>query len=146
MERTKRLTPEALCIELKATLRHGARASRLLRYRPELVELLLPKAEHLDLTEADRAVRVEQLIRQAIENIGGPEAEALLILFCLKPGTTGMNLETRRQHAAELLGILPDTLRRERHEGLLLWDVAVEVYAPLPKSLGRVMSTIQVSN
>jgi hypothetical protein len=99
-----------------------------LRYRPELVELLLPAGEHPDLTEADRAVKAEQLIREAIDNIGGPEAEALLILLCLKPGTTGMNLETRRQHAAELLGILPDTLRRERHEGLLLWDVAVEVY------------------
>jgi hypothetical protein len=99
-----------------------------LRYRPALVELLLPAGEHPDLTTADRAVRVEQLIREAIDNIGGPEAEALMILLCLKPGTTGMNLETRRQHAAELLGILPDTLRRERHEGLLLWDVTVEVY------------------
>jgi hypothetical protein len=128
VERSRRLNPEALCIELKATLRHGARASRLLRYRPGLVELLLPAAEHPDLSQADRAVKTEQLIREAIENIGGPEAEALSILLCLKPGTTGMNLETRRQHAAELLGILPDTLRRERHEGLLLWDVAVEVY------------------
>jgi hypothetical protein len=78
----------------------------------------------------------EQLIREAIEHIGGPEAEALSILLCLKPGTTGMNLETRRQHAAELLGILPDTLRRERHEGLLLWDVAVEVYILATQQLG----------
>jgi hypothetical protein len=39
-----------------------------------------------------------------------------------------MNLEIRRQHVSELRGILPETLRRERHEGLLLWDVAVEVY------------------
>lgn len=128
MDSRRRLDPEALCVELRQTLRYGARASRLLRYRPELVELLLPAAEHPDLTEADRAVKTEQLIRQAIEHIGGPEAEALSILFCLKPGTTGMNLETRRQHAAELLGILPDTLRRERHEGLMVWDVAVEVY------------------
>lgn len=45
---------------------------------------------------------------------------ALSILFCLKPGTMGMILKTRRQHAAELLGILPDTLRRERHYGLLM--------------------------
>lgn len=128
MDSRRRPDPEALCIELKAALRHGARASRLLRYRPELVELLLPAGEHPELSEADRAVKTEQLIRQAIDNIGGSEAEALSILLCLKAGTTGMNLETRRQHAAELLGILPDTLRRERHEGLLLWDVAVEVY------------------
>jgi hypothetical protein len=124
----KCLDPEALYTELRKTLRHGARASRLLRYSPQLVELLLPAEDHPSLSIADRAVKIEQIIRQVIANIGGPEAEALLILFCLKPGTTGMNLETRRQHAAELLGILPDTLRRERHEGLLLWDVAVEVY------------------
>jgi hypothetical protein len=126
--RTKRLDPETLYTELRRSLRHGARASRLVRYSTELIELLLPAQAHPELTIYDRAIQVEQVVRQAIEAIGGPEAEALLILFCLKPGTTGMNLETRRQHAAELLGILPDTLRRERHEGRLLWDVAMEVY------------------
>jgi hypothetical protein len=124
----KRLDAEALYRELRRTLRRGARASRLLRYTPELVELLLPADEHPESTIYDRAVRTEHLLRQAIDSIGGPEGEALSILLCLKPGTTGMNLETRRQHAAELLGILPDTLRRDRHEGLLLWDVAMEVY------------------
>lgn len=39
-----------------------------------------------------------------------------------------MNLETRRQHAAELLGTLSDTLRRERHEGRMPWNLAVEMY------------------
>lgn len=99
-----------------------------MRYSPELIELVKPASKATEQTIYDRAIQVEQVVRQAIEAIGGPEAEALLILFCLKPGTTGMNLETRRQHAAELLGILPDTLRRERHEGRLLWDVAMEVY------------------
>jgi hypothetical protein len=104
------------------------RASRLVRYSPELIELVQPVSEDPGLSVYDRALKTEQVIRQAIDTIGGPEAEALLILFCLKPGTTGMNLETRRQHAAELLGILPGTLRRERHEGRLLWDLAMEVY------------------
>lgn len=99
-----------------------------MRYCPELVELVLPAQDYPELGMAERAIRTEQLIRESIDSIGGPEAEALLILFCLKPGTTGMNLETRRQHAAELLGILPDTLRRERHEGRMLWDLAVEIY------------------
>ena len=90
--------------------------------------MVLPAQDYPELSLPDRAIRTEQLIREAIDGIGGPEAEALLILFCLKPGTTGMNLETRRQHAAELLGILPDTLRRERHEGRMLWDLAVEIY------------------
>jgi hypothetical protein len=93
-----------------------------------------PAQDHAELSIYDRAIRADQLIRKAIDAIGGPEAEALLILFCLKPGTTGMNLETRRQHAAELLGILPDTLRRERHEGRMLWDLAVEMYGLVTSS------------
>lgn len=124
----RRLDLEALHRELRRSLRYGLRASRLIRHCPELVELVLPAPDYPELSLAERAIALEQLIREAIDSIGGPEAEALLILFCLKPGTTGMNLETRRQHAAELLGILPDTLRRERHEGRMVWDLAVEIY------------------
>lgn len=105
-------------MELRRTLRHGARASRLVRFAPELVDLLLPPVMHPDATIYERAVRVEFVLREALESIGGPEAEALSILLCLRPGTTGMTLETRRQHAGELLGIQPGTMRRERHEGL----------------------------
>jgi hypothetical protein len=125
---TRRLDLETLHRELRRSLRHGTRASRLIRHCPELVELVRSAQDYPELGIADRAIAVELLIREALEDIGGPEAEALLILFCLKPGTTGMNLETRRQHAAELLGVLPDTLRRERHEGRMLWDLAVEIY------------------
>jgi hypothetical protein len=125
---TWRLDPEALQESLRRSLRRGARASRLVRYSQELIELVEPASESPEPTVYDRALKTEQVIRAGIDAIGGPEAEALLILFCLKPGTTGMNLETRRQHAAELLGILPGTLRRERHEGRLLWDLAMEIY------------------
>lgn len=92
MVKKRRLDVEALHRALKQALRQGARASRLVRYSPELVELLLPTVEHPELTIYDRAIRTEQLIREAIDSIGDPEADALLILFCLKPGTTGMNL------------------------------------------------------
>jgi hypothetical protein len=125
---TRRLDVEALHRELRRTLRHGARASRLVRFTPELVELLLPASEHPDSTIYERAIQVELVIRQALGHIGGPEAEALSILLCLKPGTTGMTLETRRLHAGEVLGIQPGTVRRERHEGLLVWDLVMEVY------------------
>lgn len=128
MVSTRRLDPEALQESLRRSLRRGVRASRLVRYAPELIELVVPVSKAPELSIYDRAFKTEQVIRQGIDRIGGPEAGALLILFCLKPGTTGMNLETRRQHAAELLGILPGTLRRERHEGRLLWDLAMEVY------------------
>jgi hypothetical protein len=125
---SRRLDVEALHMELRRTLRHGARASRLVRFTPELVDLLLPPATDPDVTIYERAVQAEHVIRQALESIGGPEAEALSILLCLKPGTTGMTLEIRRQHAGELLGIQPGTMRREQHEGLLVWDLAMEVY------------------
>lgn len=99
-----------------------------MRFTPELIDLLLPSTADPAVTIFERAVEAEQMIRQALESIGGPEAEALSILLCLKPGTTGMTLETRRQHAGELLGIQAGTMRRERHEGLLIWDLAMEVY------------------
>jgi hypothetical protein len=113
--------------ELKRTLRKGARASRLARYSRSLVELLFP-AGSSELNLPDRAIAVEQVIREAIASIGGRSGEALAILLCLKPGTLDLNLEQRRQQAAELLNILPDTFRRERHEGLMIWDLAWEVY------------------
>lgn len=99
-----------------------------MRFTPQLVDVLLPPETNPDATIYERAIEVEHVIRQALESIGGPEAEALSILLCLKPGTTGMTLETRRMHAGEVLGIQSGTMRRERHEGLLLWDLAMEVY------------------
>ncbi|MBO0783041.1 MAG: hypothetical protein J2P37_29855, partial [Ktedonobacteraceae bacterium] len=124
----RRLDVEALYTELRRTLRHGARASRLVRFTPELVELLLPSEANPDATIYERAIQAEGIVREALERIGGPEAEALSILLCLKPGTTGMTLEARRQRAGAVLGIQPGTMRRERHEGLLVWDLGMEVY------------------
>jgi hypothetical protein len=126
--RPSSLDVEALYRLLKRALRKGARASRLVRYCPDLVELLSPEAESPELTIYDRALHAEDIVRAAIQRLGDPEAEALSILYCLKPGTTGMTLESRRQHAAGLLGILPDTLRRDRHEGAMVWDMSLEVY------------------
>lgn len=128
MHNPRRLTPEALATQLRRCLRHGARASRLLRFTPELIELIYRSEDYPDVPIYDRAIQVEQLLKQATEAVGGTRGQAAAILLALAPGTLGPNLEERRRRAAALLGILPDTLRRERHEGLLLWDVAVEVY------------------
>lgn len=126
---TRRLDPEALYTELRRALRHGARASRLVRYSPELVEMLCPADQRPDLTVFDRARRTEELLRRAISAIGGSYGEAAAILLCLAPGTLGLTLEQRRQRAGQLLGKLPDTFRRARHEGLLLWDLVGEVWS-----------------
>src|SRR5579864_7794829 len=100
---------------------------------------MLPPDTNSDNSIHERAIQVERIIWRALESIGGPEAEALSILLCLKPGTTGMTLEARRQHAGELLGIQPGTMRRERHEGLLLWDLAMEVYRAVTLENGQVL-------
>jgi hypothetical protein len=145
---TTRLTPEAVQKELKRALRKGARASRLVLYSRDLVELLVPAsstpaeagiagqqsaAEKSDAPVGihDRAIAAEGIIRDAIERIGGSSGEALHTIFCLKPGTLGLTLEQRRQMAGELLGMQGETFRRYRHEGLLIWDLAMEVYGVL---------------
>jgi hypothetical protein len=142
---TIRLTPEAVQRELKRALRKGARASRLVLYFRDLVELLVPEpsassevgiADHGSTAERsdapvgihDQAIAAEAIIREAIERIGGSSGEALRTIFCLKPGTLGLTLEQRRQMAGELLGMRGETFRRDRHEGLLIWDLAMEVY------------------
>ncbi|HET9897359.1 MAG TPA: hypothetical protein VFQ44_20710 [Streptosporangiaceae bacterium] len=49
------------------------------------MELVLRAQDYPELGMAEKTIRTEQLIREAIASIGGPEAEALLILFCLNP-------------------------------------------------------------
>jgi hypothetical protein len=50
------LDPEALYTALRRALRHGARSSRLVRFSPELVELLAPAATQPDATIYERAI------------------------------------------------------------------------------------------
>lgn len=124
----QRLDIEALHQHLRDALRHGARASRLLRYTPAIIELLYPAADHPYLNEYDRAIAVETLIRQAVDTIGGNPGEAIAAVLCLPPGTLGRKLEDRRRIAAGYLDIEADTFRRDWHEGALLFDLTIEIY------------------
>ncbi|HEU5406655.1 MAG TPA: hypothetical protein VFU48_02740, partial [Nitrospira sp.] len=54
--------------------------------------------------------------------------EAAEILLALKAGTVGLKLEERRRMAGALFGVDGDTFRRARWEGMLLWDIVMEVY------------------
>lgn len=63
------------------------------------------------------------LTRQTMEAIGVPVARLRYFAGLDAWHPLGTKPEECRQRTAELLGILLDTLRRERHEGLLLWDV-----------------------
>lgn len=129
MSLQRRLDFEALHRGLKASLKHGARAARLIRYCPELIETLFPEAEHPELTVYDRAVKAEELLRQATASLGGRWGEAAAILLALKAGTVGLKLEERRRMAGALFEVDGDTFRRERWEGQLVWDVVMETYA-----------------
>lgn len=129
MSLQRRLDVEALHRGLKASLKHGARAARLIRYCPELIETLFPEAGHSELTVYDRAVKTEELLRQATASLGGRWGEAAEILLALEAGTVGLKLEERRRMAGALFEVDANTFRRERWEGLLLWDVAMEAYA-----------------
>jgi hypothetical protein len=89
---TKRLDPEALTTQLRRALRHGARASRLVRYTPELIQLLSPHSSGTNAPIYDQAIHAETLLRQAIQRIGGDQGDALAILLGLAPGTHGTTL------------------------------------------------------
>ena len=128
MSEHRRLDIEALHRGLKASLRHGARAARLIRYCPELIEVLFPEAEHPELMIYDRAIHAEGLICAATKNIGGDYSEAAEILLALKPGTMGLKLEERRRMAGALFEIDAQTFRRPRWQGQLMWDIVIEIY------------------
>ena len=125
-----RAEPEALLAHLRRVAHHGARASRLARFAADFVDLVVPIApsERPDARLIQRAILAEGLIRQAAHRLGGDHERALSVILGLEPGTVGMNLERRRQIAAAIVGVLPDTFRRDRHEGLMLWDLACELY------------------
>lgn len=129
MTKTRRLDMEALHRDLRCSLRYGGvRASRLLHYTPDLIELLYPMADYPQLNAYDRAIQTEVLIRQAVDSIGGNAGHALAVILCLPSGTLSRKLDERRSIAANYLGIQPETFRRHRHEQRLLYDLAVEIY------------------
>ena len=127
MSSMRRLNFEALHHHLKRVRRRGARASRILQYTPELVELLYPATLCPDLDAEERSMAVEHLIRRAVDVIGGDEGHALAITLGLLPGLMGMRLNDRRKRAAEYMGITADTWRRGPNEGVLFYDLAVEI-------------------
>jgi hypothetical protein len=120
---------ETVHVQLRAALRHGARAAHLVAYAPEVITTLIrPSADATGTPIYDRALEAESIIRRGIQELGGDAAEALSIIYALKPGTLGRRLRQRREWAARILEMTGGNFRRDRNEGLLIWDLAVEVY------------------
>jgi hypothetical protein len=127
MAGTRCLIIEELQPRLRRALRHGARASRLLKYTPDVIELLYPTETYSHLNAWDRALKVEAVIREAANAIGGDPGHAIAAVLSLVPGTFGSTLEHRRRIAGRQLDLAADTFRRG-HEEILLFDLAVEIY------------------
>ena len=79
-----------------------------------------------------RAIALESLVRVAITQLGdGPYGVAAALLFGTHPHSRGRLLKDRRRLAADELGILPSTFRKN-YEDAMLDDVAVEIWKLLP--------------
>lgn len=108
--------------------RHGARAPFLVRYTPEVIDLLRPAAaDNVNETMEDRSFYAENVIRRAIDAIGGEAGQALSVVLALSAGTLGRTLEDRRHIAGQRLRIAGDTFRRSRYEDDLLHVLAQEI-------------------
>jgi hypothetical protein len=125
------LQPDELQRLLRRQLRRGLRASRLLDC-PELVEFLSPERDDPGQVLFDRALTAEAKIAQAIERIGGRQAQALRILCGFDDGTVGLSLQERRKLAGSAVSrprqhVSCPTFVKNYEPGLVL-DLAVEVW------------------
>ncbi|SNQ48121.1 conserved hypothetical protein [Frankia canadensis] len=111
--------------ELRAAMRHGARAASLAEHAPGLVDLLT--AGHGG-TGDERALIAEQIIREATAPLGDTVGPAMRIMLGLEPGTWHTRIETRRERAADMLDIGAGTFRRPHREGTYLRDIAWEIW------------------
>lgn len=119
---------DALFAGFCRALFYGARASQLLRYTPDIIDLLYPKEAYPGMNDHDRALNTERLIRRAVAFIGGLSGDALATLLCLSSGLVGRPLADRRRIAADLFHRAPRTFCRGRYEKDLLYDLAVVIY------------------
>ena len=109
---------------LRAAVRHGAAAARLAARSPALVDLVAPGPEPVE----QRALAAEHLISHAVQALDPPTDQAMRIMLGLDPATRRASVDHRRHHAAQAVGVQPDTFRRPNWEGALLLELTFEVY------------------
>jgi hypothetical protein len=125
MSSERRLTVQTIADQLRPAMRYGARATQLAEHAAGLVDLLTRGHPG---TDDDRALHAEQIIRDAVAALDGPAGPAMRIMLGLEPGTWHTRIETRRERAADQMGITPGAFRRPRREGTYLRDVAFEIW------------------
>jgi hypothetical protein len=128
MLRSRSLDVDQLHQALKAARRRGARAARLVKHAPGVIELLYPAGRYPDLTVHDRAAASENLIAAAVDSLGEDGTRPLSVLLCLAPGTLNLNLRRRREMVAKQAGVLPGTWERGWREPQLFDDLTAVIY------------------
>jgi hypothetical protein len=123
------ISADAIQQRLDGIKRYGVRAFQLSQHGRPLVDLLVPHNPN-DPTEtlSKRAIKAENIIRDAIERLGGTHRLALKTLLGLAHDGITPTLEERRRQAAKILGVLPVTFRAGKHEKELLGNLAFEIY------------------
>jgi len=120
--------PAELAADLAGMLRSGV-SIQALRDCESILNLSLTKAKAASEAPDDLAVAADTLIREAARRVDDGDAYgAAGSLLGVAPGTRGELLKRRREKAAKALFVSPETLRKEREDGLIE-AVAAELYA-----------------
>ena len=114
---------------LKHALKHGARAEHLVEHAPDFIDYLCPATSYPGWSCDDRAFHLQRMIAQAADDIGGQLGHAAHILYGLRPGTD-VPVEQRRQHAAALVEVEPETFRKHYQQHVIN-DLSYRLYEHL---------------
>ena len=129
--------PQWAIDQLVRLLKHGARAERLNQDAPELVPAFCPAEAHPDLTDDERADRVEKLIRESIDKVDLDYHESVgQVMRCLlgltdDPALQDAPLRVRTEYAARAIELSPRWFRSEYRDQYIL-AVGSELHDKLP--------------
>jgi hypothetical protein len=119
--------PKELRLELSKLVTTGCSISDLPSV-PKLMGLAIVGTEAKGARPIDRAIALVAAIREAIEYLGeGPTGEAARVLLGLTSHSRGLLTKERRELAADVLGVQPETFRKN-YEHKVLGELADELY------------------
>lgn len=120
--------PTELLKDLKRIVRTGLKVSALTNL-PAISSLSIVQATGRGSSRPiDVAIDIEAAVTEAVEKLGdGPTGEAAQLLLGMTPRSRGLLVKDRRALAGEIIGVEPETFRKE-WETRVLSEVADELY------------------
>lgn len=120
--------PNELLKDLKKVVRTGLKISALTNL-PAVASLSIVRAnDGGHVRPIDVAIDMEAAIIEAVDKLGdGPTGEAAQLLLGMTPRSRGLLVKDRRALAGEVIGIEPETFRKE-WENKVLSEIADELY------------------